>query len=224
MNKIYQFAAILILICNIGSAGAQITSEHLVPVKGIYNIYDYQFEYYSRVRNVLFKGLTDNPEIKLQVMPSFSPENVLVIEYDKNNDKYFLNFHICDQKIWSNKKWKRVKVNKFRSEIDQASVKLIKSLFEVAIAQVRYPDKVFDENGLEEVIVMFDGTGYEFSVFTEFYGIRAGAVRSPNEGSKMGKLVAIGEQLIELAKSKKEKVSIDEDMRKSMEALTKELK
>ena len=39
----------------------------------------------------------------------------------------------------------------------------------------------------------------------------------------MGKLVAIGDKLIELAKSEKEIVKIDEDLRKEIETLIAEL-
>ena len=221
MNKLCQFAIILILLCNIGVIKAQNNYDHLEPVGGIYDIYDFQFEYYSKVRNVLFNGLTDKPEIRFQVMPSFTPENVLDIEFDRNNDKYFLTYHICEQMIWHNEKCEKVKVQKFKTEIDKESVKLIKSLFSIAIAQVRFPPPV-EEGGM--ITIGLDGKNYYFTVNEYGYGIKSGTVWSPNKGTKMNKLVAIGNKLIELAKSNKELVKFDNELQKDIERLIEELK
>ncbi|MDR2039342.1 MAG: hypothetical protein LBQ60_15570 [Bacteroidales bacterium] len=224
MNKIYQFVVVFVLMCNIETIDAQKTSNHLMPVGGNYDVYDYSFEYSSKVRKVLFNGLTDRPEIRFQVMPSFTPENVLDIEHDRDSNRYYIIYHICEQMIWSNKNWEKVKVNRFKSEIDHESVKLIKSLFETATAQTRYPERTFGPDGSEIITVGFDGENYYFSVFISGYGIRSGTVWSPTKGTKMEKLVAIGNKLIELAKSEKEMVTIDRDLRKSIENLINELK
>jgi len=208
MNKIYQFI-VLILLCIAGIAKAQKSEDHLLPVGGIYDIFDFEFEYYSRVRKVLFEGLTDTPEIRFQIMPSFTPESVLIIDDDS------IIYHICRQVIWRNENWKNVKVNKFKVEIDRKSVELIKSLFETAISQVRFPYEY--EKGL-------DGENYYFSIFELGYGTKSGTVWSPDKGSKMEKLVDIGNQLIELVKSGKEKVKIDNELQKEIETLIKELK
>jgi hypothetical protein len=221
MSKIFQFSVTLILLCNIGIIKAQNKDDHLEPVCGIFNIYDYQFEYYSRVRKVLFSGLSDRPEIRFQVMPSFTPENVLDIELDRGNDKYFIIYHICEQMIWYNEKWEKVKVSRFKTEIDKESVKLIKTLFSIAIAQVRFPPTV-EEGGL--ITIGFDGTNYYFTVNEYGYGIKSGIVWSPSKGSKMEKLVAIGNKLIEFAKSTKEIVKFDDKLQKEIEELIDELK
>ena len=199
---------------NIGIIKAQSRGDHLEPVRDIFNIYDFQFEYYSKVRKVLFNGLSDNTEIRFQVMPSFTPENVLEIEFD--NEKYYLIYHICKQMIWSNEKWENVKVSRFKTEIDKESVKLIKSLFSKAIAQVRFPPTM--EEG-KMISVGCDGENYYFTVNEFGYGIKSGFVWSPNNGTKMSKLVAIGNKLIELAKSKKPRVKFDDKLQKEIEEL-----
>ena len=221
ISKVCQFAVTLILLCNIGITTAQNRGDNLEPVRGIFNIYDYQFEYYSRVRKVLFSGLLDRPEIRFQVMPSFTPENVLDIEFDRDNNKYYIIYHICEQTIWYNEKWEKVKVSKFKTEIDKESVKLIKSLFSKAIAQVRFPPTV--EEG-EMITVGTDGTTYYFTVNEYGYGIKSGYVWSPRNGTKMNKLVAVGNKLIELAKSNKEIVKFDDKLQKEIEELIDELK
>jgi len=209
MNKVYRFALILMLLCNIGITKAQNNEDHLVPVVGIYDIFDFQFEYYSRVRKVLFDGLTDSPEMRFQIMPSFSPESVLIIDDDS------IIYRICKQMIWRNENWKNVKVIKFKAAIDRKSVELIKSPFETAISQVRFSGEY--EKG-------FDGENYYFSIFELGYGTKSGTVWSPDKGSKMEKLVDVGNKLIELVKSSNEKVEIDNELQNEIETLIKELK
>jgi len=221
MSKVYQFAVTLVFLCNIGITTAQNRDDNLEPVRGIFNIYDFQFEYYSRVRKVLFNGLLDRPEIRFQVMPSFTPENVLDIEFDRDNNKYYIIYHICKQMIWSNEKWTEVKVSKFKTEIDKESVKLIKSLFSKAIAQVKFPP-IVEEGGW--VTLGLDGENYYFTVNEYGYGIKSGTVWSPSKGTKMEKLVDIGNKLIELAKSEREVVKFDEKLQKEIEELIDDLK
>ena len=222
MKKIYQIAVILVLFCNNGTLEAQITSSHLMPVNGIFGIYDSQFEYYSKVRKVLFNGLTNKPEIRFLVMPAFTPENVLDIECV--GGKCYIIYHICEKNIGRNTNWEKVKVIKFKSEIDSESVRLIKSLFEIATAQVRYPDRIINQDGWETITIGFDGVNYYFSTFIDAHGVRMGMVWSPNKGSKMERLVMIGDKLIELVKSEKKRVTFDAELRKSIENLIEELK
>ena len=55
------------------------------------------------------------------------------------------------------------------------------------------------------------------------YLTKSGVVHSPDERTKMGKLVAIGDKLIELAKSNKEMVKFDEQLQKEINDLIDEL-
>jgi hypothetical protein len=197
----------------LGPIKAQDKGDHLEPVGSIYDIYDFQFEYYSKVRKVLFKGLTDSPEIRFQVMASFTPENVLDIEFDRNNSQYYIVYHICETMIWDNKKWDKVKVQVYKTEIDKESVELIKSLFDIAITQTKFP---------ENETMRLDGAEYYFSI--NKFGLKSGTVWSPSDETKMRKLVDIGYELIKLAKSKEDLVKIDKDLRKKIENLIEELK
>ena len=224
MNKIYQLTVILVLLCNNGIVKAQQTSNHLMPVDGILGSYNYKFEYYLKIRKALFNGLTDNPEIRFLVMPTFSPEYVLDIEHDRGRNKYFIIYHICEENIWYDENWEFLKVIKFKSEIDYESVKLIKSLFEIATSQVRYPERKINPDGSEILSIGLDGENYYFSVFIVGHGIRSGMVWTPNKGSKMEKLVTIGNMLIELVKTEKARVTLDTELKKSIENLIEELK
>lgn len=213
MSKINRFLIILFLLCNVAENYGQDSGDHLEPVGSIYDIYDFQFAYYSKVRKVLFEGLTNFPEIRFQVMPSFTPENVLDIEYDTEKGKYYLVYHICEKMIWYNEKWDEIKVDKYRTQIDEESVELIKTLFDIVISQSRF----FDEE-----TIGFDGTNYYFSIKRN--GLKSGTVWSPSAGTKISRLIEIGYELIKLAKSEKELVKIDIDLQKKIENLIDKLK
>lgn len=213
MNKIDRLIITLIILSFWGPIKAQDKGDHLEPVGSIYDLYDFQLEYYSKVRKVLFKGLTDSPEIRFQVMPSFTPENVLDIEFNRDENKYYIVYHICEKTIWYNEKWDKTRVETYKTEIDKESVELIKSLFKVAIAKTKYP---------EEEIMGLDGVDYYFSINN--WGLKSGTVWSPSDGTKMAKLVDIGFELIKLAKSKEVLVKIDKDLRIKIENLIQEFK
>jgi hypothetical protein len=54
--------------------------------------------------------------------------------------------------------------------------------------------------------------------------LKSGTTHSPFKGTKMRKLVDIGEKLVELAKSNKEVVRIDKKLQKEIEKLIEKLK
>ena len=57
-------------------------------------------------------NLSDKPLIRLLVMPSFTPENVLDIQERESN--YYLIYRIGESKIWSNNDWEKVKVKEYK--------------------------------------------------------------------------------------------------------------
>lgn len=191
---------------------AQETNDHLKPASSMFDLYDYQIEYYYKVRKVLFTDLSASPEIRFQVMPSFTPENVLDIEYDAQTSTYYLVYHICDEMIWYHKDWENIKVHKFKVELDKASVDLVKSVFSTAIAQTKYE---------KSRILGLDGTTYYFSSYD--FGLQTGTTWSPSKTSNMGKLVAIGKQLITLARSQTATVTIDGDLKQQLTDLLRAL-
>ena len=200
--------------------GVDFSDEHLVPVSGFYETV-FLNDYYSKVHEILFNGLDDRPVIRFQVTPSFEPESVLDIEFDKESGKYYMNYHICKQMIRENQdSLDKVLVNKFRTEIDKESVDLLKSIFNVAIARVRYP-KI---NKTGEILTMLDGIKYCFTLGLEGYPLRSGIAHSPSNGSKIKRLVNVGYQLINLAQSENKIVKIDGKLKKEIEKLKNDLK
>lgn len=149
--------------------------DNLVHDHGIFDLYKFQFEYYSKIRTILFDGLSESPTARLLVMPSFTPESVLSIEREETSEKYFLIYHTCEGMIWLSEKPETVKVKKYKKEITEESVALIKSLFLNFIIQTRYPD--FDLGGN-------DGITYTFAV--QEFGMKSGTTWSPQEKMRPG--------------------------------------
>ena len=183
---------IIILIGCFSNAQSQNQNDHLEPVQSIYDIFEFEFKYYSDVRKILLDGLSDSPEVRFQVMPSFFPENVVDIEFNKDNKRYLIKYHRCNEMIWSNPELDKVKVVKYESEIEEESAILIKTLFETAIKQTKHPI---------DAMMGLDGTNYYFSVNN--LGIRTGTIWSPKKGSNMHELVEIAGKLSDLAKPNK---------------------
>ena len=201
------------LLGSYGLVNAQEKGDHLEPVGGIYDIHDFQFEYYSKVRKVLFEGLTGRPEIRFQVMTSFGTDYVLDIEFDIYTRKYFIVYHICEKRIWDNEDWEKVKVKKYRTEIDKESVETIKILFDIAISQTKFP---------AEERVGKGGGDYYFSI-NKFFGLKSGKVWSPSDETQMRRLVDIGFSLVELAISDKSIVGLDDKLKLEIECLIDDL-
>jgi hypothetical protein len=163
-------------------------SDHLESSNSIFDIYDFQFEYYSHVRNILFDGMTDMPEIRFLVLPSFSPEYVVSVEKDED-DNHYLVYHIGKESIWYSEKKDKIKVEKLKREIGSESAELIKELFIEALKDTRQVE------GMSQGL---DGVNYYFSV--NDWGPKTGTIWSPDDGTNMRELVNIGNELISIIK------------------------
>lgn len=190
---------------------AQHHCDHLTPDTGIMGIYDFQFEYYSKVRTVLFEDLPDSPVIRFLRMPSFTPENVLDIQKNNKGGNHYLIYRVCENMVWENKNWKRIKVKEYRVEIDNKSVGLIQSLFLKAIMQTKY---------CEENMLGLDGVDYYFYAWD--FGLKSGTIWSPSTPN-MNKLIEIAERLTELAKSNRSVVRFDKELIEEIETLKRNL-
>ncbi|MEO8516651.1 MAG: hypothetical protein ABI426_07905 [Flavobacterium sp.] len=184
--------------------------NHLEPFADLFSIYNYQFEYYSIVREKLYKDLSDCPEIRFLTMPSFSPENVLQIDVDKSNQKYYLKFNIAETSLWYSEEKDKVKIKSFKKEIKTELAILVRELFKKAILNAHY--KTEHESGL-------DGINYYFMVWD--FGIKGGTIWSPDENTDMGELVEIGNMLIEFCKS--EQVEFDSNLLNKVTSLSQKL-
>ena len=208
-TKIYQGLYLLLSLNSLTcSVSAQTFNDHLIPEVGIFNIYDFQYEYYSNVKNKLFNGIEDRPIIRYQRIPSFSGENLLNIY--KRDSTFEIIFLEAKQSIWYNPEIKPV-IYQYRKQITEEEVSLIKALYKAAIDNVRYPKE--DIRGL-------DGTTYIFSYLA--YGLRTGKTWSPKKGTLLDRLVDISNQIIENVKRVSKKMIITEKIEEQILSLTRE--
>jgi hypothetical protein len=213
MTKTWLFLLLLVVFLNL-SDKVIAQDDNLKPVNGIFSEYDFQFDYYSSVRKILFRGFSDNPEVRITIIPSFIPESALDIELDKQTEKYFLLYHKANPSIWYSHGKKIINVDSVRIEIEYNSFLLIKRLFVIAINKVKYQSDSLRSAG-------FDGTNYYYSVSD--IGQRTGTIWSPSAGSKMSKLVEITDHLIQLMKSESDIIEFDAIFSGEIKDLTKKL-
>jgi len=164
-------------------------TDNLQPEKGIFSGYSFMDQYYIAVKKVLYDRLPLNTDLRIVVLPSFSPE--YLISLDTKGSKTYLTYRIAKQQIWQDPKPNdRVKFNNYRIEFDPVLTKKIHELFVLAISQAKF-DNLPD--GL-------DGTTYIFTTFKFGYGIIGGQTWSP-ETEKLSGLVAIAEWLNDCARN-----------------------
>jgi hypothetical protein len=214
MIRLFRLFFIGILLLQSFLIKAQ-TSDHLEPVGSIFGI---EFNYHNQVRKILLNGISDYQVIQLVVLPSNGKENVLAIELDTieiKNKKYFLVYHECKESIWNSiilqKQFKEIEVEKYRIEIEEKSVEIIKNLFNTALSQTKYEERL-----------CLDCVQY---IFSTTFGLKSGRTRIlgiNNNETKMSKLVEIGNELIQLAKTSNEKVEFDSKFFEKIETLIKE--
>jgi hypothetical protein len=164
-------------------------TDNLQPEKGLFSGYTFLDEYYIAVKKVLFDSLSLQTDLRIVVMPSFSPEYLISI--DTKESKTYLTYRIAKQQIWQIPKPNdKVKFNNFKVEFDPAITKKIHELFVLAISKSRFdylPDGV-------------DGTTYIFITYKQGYGLMGGQTWSPRT-EKLSGLVAIAEWLNDCART-----------------------
>lgn len=144
------------------------------------------------------------------------PFEVLDIEYNQSETKYFLIMHTFSHRKpvpAINRNTEKIDLCIYKKEISKKSVDLIKELFETAIKGAKF---------VPNEMVGLDGMSHYFFI-NENGVLKGGKIWSPNKRSKMRQLVNIGEQLIKLSKSNAEIVKFDIKLTKKIIDLTYEL-
>lgn len=190
--------------------------DHLRPEDGFFGSRDFQVEYYSKVRKLLYAGLDDRPNARVLILPSFAPEGVFDLSFNEKMRNYVISVHTADKSIWYNemeKNKKKVTIIKHAQTVDKNTAQLMINLFNKALNTVKYPEK--DSHGL-------DGTTYHFMSFDR--NLRAGYTWSPRENTEMGKLVEIVQELIGLTmKNKNKSFVLPKTLKNKIDQLTKTL-
>lgn len=158
--------------------------DHLIPVKGIFSSYEFEFQYNVPLRALLFKNLENKFIARIIVKPSFQPEYLISIE--KLGDSFLLCYNTLSESFWYLKDTLKIKTNSRKINIDQQFSETIRDVFNQFIVNTKYPNEQI--NGA-------DGTTYEFMTFKIGVGLRAGETWSPQKGTKMRKLTDLSNML-----------------------------
>jgi hypothetical protein len=225
MKKNKIFIVMVLFIMSINSASSQ--TNHLIPESGIFNAPNFQIEYYSKVRKILFQGMDFRPIIRLVILPSFSPESVLEVEFNRSTNKMYVVYQIAEEMIANNPNWEQTKLKSIKKEITNESAKFIQRLFQAAVAGIKESDdeqitQVGDNYTLTVKHVGVDGENYFFTANVPIP--KTGTTWSPPTESKMGRIVNIGLEVINLARNEKEPIEFDSKLKEKMTQLTAELK
>lgn len=199
MKKIFLLIIILFV--------SNIEAQNLEPNNSIFDIYNFEFEYYSKIRNKLFKDMSDDPMIRLLVTPSFSPEYIFQIERDGNNE-YLAKLNIANKNIWYNKEIEKIIVNQHVAKINENDVNLLNDVYSSIIDKVHHP--------IKESIGM-DGTTYYLSVWKT--GLKSGEIWSPKDSINKT-ITNITQELINEIKQNNVRVSLSDKNRNILKAIS----
>ena len=178
----------------LGLAAAPLhAQDHLVPATGYFSSYDYASGYYSKVQQILLKGLTDSPMLRVVVVPSFAPEYVISLE--QTNQTYTLRCVESRTSIWGAVQTKSaapVGVESHAAVISPETARAVAEAFNAAIDQAHYPAPATRR-------ILTDGVVYHFVSFRVGLGLREGTAHSPAHGSNLALLVQLTGRLQQLA-------------------------
>jgi len=197
---------ILILISQISFA-----QHHLEPSDSYFDLNNIQYDYYQRIRSLLFEDLAE-PKIRMIVLPSFSKEYILQIEENKNSPE-ILNIVLrepVEGSIWTiqdeNPKLK-INTKTYNSKLSKEDFSLLYQMLYSAIINARF--KIDDSMGL-------DGTTYYFSIWDN--GMKSAKIWSPRY-PQLEELVNVMQSLAEKIKTEKV-ISFSNEMKDSIVDLT----
>lgn len=229
-NKPFFLLAVCLLLSANGMADFG-KEDHLEPVNGYLEQLVWYNEYYAKIQSILFKGLSDFPECRFFVR-DLPTESVLQIErraLDGSGIKFDLVYKRAKQSIWGTKDTSNIQVDTWRNGISSNDVNVIASLFRQAIAGVKFPEVPIERNYNNDDYnlgsMRLDGTYFYFTYNEHYYSeLRSGFIWSPNEGTKMRRLVDVALKLTGLIRSDNGTVVLPDELKTTIVNLTNELK
>lgn len=240
MKYFLLFLSFLVVLINPADSIAQCDQcEHLEPAKGIFDDWEFSIEYNLKLREYFLDELPEYYEIRYIVTPSFENEYVFQISRDTDTDKLKAYLLIGESSIWydvvSRKPYeenpysedgktgfdknnpppiskKNFEIKDYKADIDSSDFRLIKELMDLIILQTTHSPP--------SNLIGTDGTTYFFSVWMD--GTKSGEIWSPNEGTKMDRLISIFEEMCKRTKQKR-KLRINGDLETQIEELKKDI-
>jgi hypothetical protein len=200
----------------LASAGCLDKPEHLNPTDSALASYDFEFEYKSALRKVLFKDGTDKPYFRAVSIPSFFSEWVLTVDEPTAGGAKVEVVEATKPVYKADRNYRTPPIKKNLSSIDADLARMLRAALERMLLEVR-PCAHLD--GLEGN----DGNTYEFSAFVLTRGVLSGETWSPNEETRAARLVSIVNLLYRLTHAKpEEETQLRQDLARSVPELKRE--
>jgi hypothetical protein len=158
-------------------------NDHLEPFDDTTNHQGQLKDYYSNIFKLLQSKLSDTVIARYIIIPSWGSESILSVEKDTVKNKFKIIYLSCSESYWYSKNKKKVHViSDCAKYIDDDLAILTKKLFDKVTLQIKRPTQ--PSYGL-------DGVTYYFSTTDTTGRIITGQKWSPEDGTKMSKLVQV---------------------------------
>ena len=165
MNRILS---VLILFCFSTSFG-----QSLSPNESLLTMSEYQYQYYSKIREKLLKDEYENMLVKLIVLPSFQAEYSFRIV--KKENEFFGIVILPDENIWYSKDSENLSVKSYISPIKNEGIQLIFTYLDQILSKTKYPEKInYTTDGVRYILSKNNksGTFRTGDNFPDFYIIK----------------------------------------------------
>jgi hypothetical protein len=179
MKRVYIL--IFLLISFVSCYGQ---NDHLKPAN--FETPEILKEYYASLFPILYSGFNDKPVARYTLIPSFSSEFAFSIEIKAN--QFLIISNSLSTSYWGHwyaKDKSKVKVRHASTKINEELYNAITTLFNIVEKQTQEPK------------TKIEGLDGETSYFSSTVGdeVKTGESWSPNENSRMGKLVKVCKEL-----------------------------
>lgn len=133
-------------------------TDNLKPQTGFFSGLNTQDSYYPIVKKILFDSLSIRTDLRIVVLPSFSPEYLISID-SKGSTKY-LTYRIAKQQIWYFPKPHndQITFTQYQMQLDTSIADKIHKLFFLAISKSKFDIGTTGVDGTSQVSTGVDGT------------------------------------------------------------------
>ena len=210
--KFTIFMFLFSMICLAPSyVSGQEKGDHLLPVDDAFNLYEWQAEYFSNIRNLLFEQGFSLARIRILSLPAFGKERSLEVTWSRSKESGYIIKRVPKERIWQHEDPDSISVDQYIIEINRSDYELLYELFKRSVNKTRYQGggtKGLD--GYRVYFMVWDG------------GWKSGQTWSPKGGTKMKRLVDIYQELSKQTEEEKSPLIISDSLYRHIENLEKE--
>ncbi len=191
-----------------------IEGRHLEPVSSYFDLYNFEIIYYQKIRELLTR-VDSNFVLKLRflIIPSFTPEYVIQLEYNRTTRNYRLLMRQPEKSIWYSRydsiDYQKINIKEQSAIIDSVSANKLIMLYKTAIMDARFKEKKY---------MILDGTSIYFTVVS-FSSTMTAKTTSPPVNTPVGELIKLSETLGNMLGKGKTHIHFSKDFNRRIDAL-----